>query len=207
MAETDAESPDLDTPTLTASSLAGNALATQRLTEALYSQLRAMAGRHMRQESPNHTLQATALVHEAYGRLIGADLPVQDRSHFLALMSMQMRRVLLDHARGKRRDKRGGDVVRVSIDEVATLAGAVGAGAGAGAGSDADLVQLDAALQALGRHDPRKERVLEMTYFGGMTQTEVAAALTISPATVDRDLRLARAWIRLQLDAPGAAPG
>lgn len=167
----------------------GDSAALNRLTDLLYGQLRAMADRHMRRESVGHTLQATALVHEAYARVVGADLDFHDRSHFLAVMSTQMRRILIDHAKAKHRDKRGGHAVPISLDDVPTVA----------ADSNPLLLDLDEIIQALGRRDPRKEKVLEMLYFGGMTQPEIAEALGISLATVERDLRMARAWVKAQL--------
>lgn len=167
----------------------GDSAALNRLTDLLYAQLHAMADRHMRRESVGHTLQATALVHEAYARVVGAELNFQDRSHFLAVMSTQMRRILIDHAKAKHRDKRGGHAVPISLDDVPTVA----------ADSNPLLLDLDEVIRALGRRDPRKEKVLEMLYFGGMSQPEIAAALGISLATVERDLRMARAWIKMQL--------
>lgn len=168
----------------------GDSAALNRLTDLLYAQLHAMADRHMRRESVGHTLQATALVHEAYARVVGAELNFQDRSHFLAVMSTQMRRILIDHAKAKHRDKRGGHAVPISLDDVPTVA----------ADSNPLLLDLDESIRALGRRDPRKEKVLEMLYFGGMTQPEIAEALDISLATVERDLRMARAWIKMQLN-------
>lgn len=173
----------------------GDAAALSSLTAHLYAQLRAMAQGHMRRETPGHTLQATALIHEAYARIVDVELDFKNRSHFLAVMSTQMRRILVDHAKGKHRDKRGGGAPSVSLDDIPTVA----------ADSHPLLPDLDDVMRALGQLDPRKEKVVEMTYFGGLTQAEIAEALGVSPATVDRDLRMARAWIKAQL-GDDAAP-
>lgn len=165
--------------------------AFEQLVHQVYGELHRISQRYMSRESGAHTLQATALVHEAYARIVGADVEFRDRAHFLAVMANVMRRILVDHAKAKHRAKRGGRDTPISLEDVATF----------GAEPDPAMLDLDEAIQALGRHDPRKEKVVELHYFGGLTQPEIAEALGISPATVDRDLRMARAWLRKELQS------
>ncbi len=168
----------------------GDRDAREQLFTRLYDDLRGMAARIMARENPGHTLQATALVHEAYGRIFETDVDWQDRVHFLAVVAQVMRRILVDHARGRARDKRGGAAVHVSLDDIGTIA----------ADADAEFLELDDALRLLGAHDSRKEQIVELHYFAGLTHPEIATVLSISPATVDRDLRMARAWLKTALD-------
>ena len=175
----------------------GEAAALEELTPLVYDALRHIARRHMRAERPGHTLQATALVGEAYLRLVAVDLDWRDRGHFYAVAARMMRRILVDHARGRQRDKRGGDVTHIALEE-----GLVPAGS-----SSTDLVELDDALSRLQGFDPRKGQIVELVYFGGLTYDETAAALDISAATVDRELRLAKAWLYRELSAAGDGPG
>lgn len=179
----------------------GDAAALEALTPLVYGELRRLAERQMRCERPDHTLQATALVHEAYLRLAGPASPDwQDRAHFFAVAARLMRRILVDHARARRFAKRGGGAVRVSLDEAAALweerAG--------------DLVALDEALERLGALDPLGQRIVELRFFGGLSVEESAEALGVSPAAVKRGWRSARAWLHAELSAapqvPGAAP-
>lgn len=173
---------------LLASWRAGDERARDQLIPVLYDELHRLAERSLRGERPNHTLQATALVHEAYLRLVGADVPWEDRAHFLAVAARVMRRILVDYARSRGRHKRGGDFARVTLDEsLATPDRAP------------DILALDEALERLAAHDGRKARVVELHYFGGMRRNEVARALEISLPTVDRDLRVARAWLYSQM--------
>lgn len=167
----------------------GNAEARERLLTLLYDELTGIARGAMSRERPGHTLQTRALVHEAYLRLIDADVDVTGRAHFLALAARTMRRVLTDHARARLRMKRGGPQVRVSLTEVA------------GSLTDAkiDYLGLEDALTSLEAQDPRKAQVLELHFYGGLSYDETAAALGVSAATVDRDLRLAKAWLRREL--------
>jgi RNA polymerase sigma factor (TIGR02999 family) len=144
-----------------------------------------MAGRFLRGEKAGHTLQATDLVHEAYERLIDTEIDWQDRAHFLAVAAQMMRRILVDHARTKRRVKRGGDNVKVTLNEAALVSDQ----------PSADILSLDEAITALSDFDPRKGKVLELYFFGGLTYDEIAQLLQISPATVDRELRVAKAWV------------
>ena len=167
----------------------GDRQALDSLTPHIYEELRRLAGRYMRNEQAGHTLQPTALVHEAYERLIGVDLPWRSRAHFLGVAAQVMRRILVDHARARNAAKRGVDFSRVSLDEAVELA----------ADSDELVLGLDDALAKLGRFDELKSRILEMRFFGGLTYDQAAAALDISPATLDRELRLAKAWLKHEL--------
>jgi RNA polymerase sigma factor (TIGR02999 family) len=164
----------------------GDDTARNRLFERVYDELRALARRRMQGESPGHTLQPTALVHEVYERLADADVEWTGRTHFMAVAASAIRRLLVDHARARGRAKRGGEAIKISLDDASTIVD----------GSDPQLTDLDEALLALGRWDLRKERVLEMHYFGGLTQPQIAEAVGISAATVDRDLRLGRLWLK-----------
>lgn len=145
-----------------------------------------MADRYLRMENPGHTLQPTALVHEAWLRLIDqTQVDWQNRAQFFGVAAQMMRRILVDHAKTKHREKRGGDAVRLSLEDTMDL-------------SDeraADLVALDDALQALTAIDPRKCRVVELRYFGGLSVEETAEVLQVSPQTVLRDWKLAKAWL------------
>jgi len=172
----------------------GDQSALERLTPIVYGELRRLARNLMRGERPGHSLQTTALVHEAYTRLVDyKHMQWQDRAHFFAVSAQLMRRILVDRAR-RHNLKRGGDVRHVSLDEAATLAG----------GGDlmepgADLVSLDRALDALARIDPRKVQVVELRFFGGLSVEETADVLKLSPVTVKRDWRAARSWLYREL--------
>jgi RNA polymerase sigma-70 factor (ECF subfamily) len=166
-----------------------NALA--KLVPIVDSQLRRIASRHMRQERPGHTLQTTALVNEAYIKLIKADeIQWQSRAHFFAIAARLMRHVLVDAARSRQYGKRGGDFQRVSVrdDEYASHE------------QDHDLLALNEALDRLKSIDPRKSTVVELRFFAGMDLEETAAVLNVSPFTVKRDWALARAWLARELD-------
>jgi RNA polymerase sigma factor (TIGR02999 family) len=167
----------------------GDSEALDRLMPVVYDELHRIASRLMRGERPGHTLQATALVHEAYARLVGGDVAVVDRVHFMSLAARVMRRILVDHARGRRREKRGGGAVPVTLVELEAVS----------PGSLDRLLDIDDALGRLEAMDRRKHQALEMSVFGGMTQAEIAAALDVSVPTIERDLRMARAWLRTEL--------
>ena len=155
----------------------------------LYEELRALAGDYMRRERPDHTLQPTALVHEAYLRLAQLDrMEFRDRQHFVIAASGCIRRVLVDHARGRGAAKRGGGVQRVTLS-----------GVDSGAGNQVDLLDLDEALDVLAGLDARKARVVELRYFGGMTIAEAADALGVGTTTVEDDWAFARSWLRQRL--------
>ncbi|MEM1181847.1 MAG: ECF-type sigma factor [Acidobacteriota bacterium] len=161
----------------------------ERMTEVLYPELRRLARGAMRGEGPKHTLQPTALVNEAYLRLAGKSLAVESRAHFLALAARLMRRILIDHARGRSRDKRGGGQSELTLTENAAVGG----------GPSVEILDLDRALAELAGFDPRRAQLLELQLFGGMTYPEMAEAAGVSEATVHRELRLARAWLQRQL--------
>lgn len=163
----------------------GNADALDRLLPALYDEMRRMARAHLRRERPDHTLGTSGLVHEAFLRLVDADgVDWQDRAHFLAVASRTMRRVLVDWAKARNAVKRGGGAAHVTLEE--------------GLLSDAEagtVLDLDDALDRLARVAERPAQAAEMRYFGGLSNDETAAALDVSVATVERDLRFARAWL------------
>lgn len=167
----------------------GDQEARDELIPLVYRELHRVAERQLRREGPGATLRTTALVHEAYVRLAGADVPWADRGHFFAVAARQMRRVLVDRARARNRSKRGGGLERVTLDP-----GLLGEPC-----RMADLLALDEALEALASMDPRKARVVELHLFAGLTAEETAEALDISPATVFRELRTARAWLGARL--------
>lgn len=145
-------------------------------------------------ERAGHSLQATALVHEAYLRLVDAkDVAWHDRAHFLAVSARVMRRILVDHARSKHYKKRGGDAVRVTFDEGLAVTNE----------PSLDFVALDDALEALARFDERKSKVIELRFFGGLSVEETATVLQVSPATVMGDWRLAKAWLQREMRADG----
>ena len=167
----------------------GDHSALDRLTPIVYAELRRLARRYMRGERAENSLQTTALVHEAYIRLVDCErMQWQNRAHFFAVSAQLMRRILVDHAR-RHNLKRGGGVVHVALEEAAIVGGE----------QDADLVALDDALNALARIDPRKVQVVEMRFFGGLDIEETAEVLKVSPVTVKRDWRAARAWLHREM--------
>ena len=163
----------------------GHPQALDRLTPLVYDELRRLARNYMRAERGSHTLQATAVVHEAFLRLIQANVALQDRGHFFALASRLMRRVLVDHAKSRSRIKR-----KVGTRDL--LAEATGETLPP---MDFDVIALDDALEGLQQLEPRLAQVIELHYFGGLTYDQIAAAVGASAATVHRDIRLARAWL------------
>ncbi len=169
---------------------AGEQGALDQLVPLVYAELRRLAHRRLRAERPDHTLQTTALVHEAYLRLVDVRrLHVRSRTEFFALSAQLMRRVLVDAARARAARKRGGDVRHVPLPDGLALP----------APNGTDLVALDDALKALATFDPRKEKVVELRYFGGLSVEETAAALGVSPETVMRDWKTARLWLLREL--------
>jgi RNA polymerase sigma factor (TIGR02999 family) len=168
---------------------AGDPKALEALAPVIHQELHRAAHRYMAGERPGHVLQTTALVNEAYLRLVDwKDVHWQNRAHFFGVAAQMMRRILVDHARDLRRAKRGGGALRVSLSDVQVPLERA-----------ADLVALDDALTALETFDPRKGRVIELRYFGGLSLEETAAALEVSVATVRRDWSLARAWLYREL--------
>jgi RNA polymerase sigma-70 factor, ECF subfamily len=169
---------------------AGDSAAQERLVPLIYGELHRIAQRYMRHEKPGNTFQATALVNQAWLQLLGGQ-PVewQDRAHFFAVSSQVMRRILVDSARARGAGKRRGDVVHFQLNE--SIDG--------GPTRDAELIALDDALDSLAKFDSRKARVIEMRFFGGLSVDETAAVLKISPQSVMRDWKLARAWLRREM--------
>jgi RNA polymerase sigma factor (TIGR02999 family) len=168
----------------------GHKSGVNELLPLVYDELRRLAESFLSHERPDHTLSATALVHEAYLKLVDqTSARWQDRAHFFAVASQAMRRILVDHARAQARLKRGGALQRVTLDGQAELASK----------PDTDLVALDDALNRLADTSPDSIRVVEMRYFGGMTIDETAAALGLSTATIEREWRYARAWLFREL--------
>jgi RNA polymerase sigma-70 factor (ECF subfamily) len=179
----------------------GVADARSRLIELLHRELAQLARRYMRRERPNHTLQATALVNEAYIRLLGRE-PVdwRNRAHFLAHAARAMRQVLVDHARGRRADKRGGQHNTVSIDDDGALSGSRLAERLASPDPGADVLALSDALDELARLDPRQASIVELRYFGGLTEQDIGELLGVTPRTVRRDWSTARLWLRRHIE-------
>jgi RNA polymerase sigma factor (TIGR02999 family) len=164
----------------------GDADAREKLIAVVYGELRRRAAAYLRRERPDHTLQPTALVHEAYLRLVGQERVVwQNRAQFFGIAAQMMRRILVDHARGHRRGKRGGDVAKVTLDERV----------GAAKPPDCSVLMLDRALEELAAIDPQQSRIVELRYFGGLTEAEVAEVLAVSRSTVSREWHTARAWL------------
>jgi len=174
----------------------GDESALGRLVPLVESELRRLARHYMRRERSGHPLQTTALINEAYLHLIDSSrVRWQNRAHFFGVSAQVMRRVLVDMARARGALKRGGDVAHVPLDE----------GMGARLDRDPDLVALDEALTAFAAIDPRKARMVELRYFGGLTVEEAAEVLQVSPETVKRDWKLAKVWLMRWLTSPGSA--
>jgi RNA polymerase sigma-70 factor, ECF subfamily len=168
----------------------GDRAALDQLTPKVYRELRRIAGHLMQQERPGRTIQTTALVHEAYLRLIDiANVDWQHRAHFFAVSAQIMRHILVDAARKRGTGKRGGKVVRMNLDEVSAVSPDRGG----------EVIALDEALTRLAELDPRKARVIELRFFGGLSVEETAQVLKVSQDTVTRDWRLARSWLLLEL--------
>lgn len=178
---------------------AGDTSALQRLTPLVYEELRLLAHRYMNRERGGHTLQATAVVHEAFVRMVDMEIPWQDRAHFYAVAARMMRRILVDHAKSRHRAKRGGGVQIRPLETADLAAHAVTTS------SDLDVLEIDETLEQLAKVDERLAKAIELHYFGGLTCLEIGTTLGVSEATVHRDLRLAKAWIlkQLQPDAKG----
>lgn len=170
--------------------------APEKLLEELYSELRALAAHHLRGERADHTLEPTALVHEVYLRLQGrGERQIEGRSHFMAAASIAMRRVLVDHARTRRAQKRGGGVTHVTVGEANAIT----------SDRTTDVLLVDDALARLGRVDPQAARIVEMRFFAGMTELEIASVLGKSDRWVRSQWAFARAWLRRELEDAGEA--
>jgi RNA polymerase sigma factor (TIGR02999 family) len=167
----------------------GDQQALDQLMPIVYKQLRKLAARALRGERSEHTLSPTALVHEAYLQLAKIDAPSQERVRFFAICARVVRNILVNHAKAHKRQKRGGDARRVKLDEALYVSPE----------SSPQVLQLNEALVLLAVHDRRKSEIVELLFFGGMTYEETATALKISPATVHRELKMAKAWLHHQL--------
>ena len=177
----------------------GDAVALKRLMVLVYADLRKVARAHLRREQAGHSLQATALVHEVYLRLVSVErLRVENRAHVIAVAARLMRQILVDRARRKRAGKRGGALSLVSVGSVTSRAEP------SAGGTDVDILALDRALDELASFDNRQCQVVEMKFFGGLTIEEIAEALNVSPATVEREWAIAKAWLYQHLSG-GAA--
>ena len=175
------------------------------LMPQVYDELRRLAANYLRHERPGQTLQATALVHEAFLRLSKEkNQPWKNRTHFLAIAALSMRQILVQRARARHAEKRGGEhAERITLDESVMSVSAPGATAGHGqeidGGTGVDVLELDAALEKLAALDPQQAKIVELRYFGGLTVEETAEALDVSPATVKRHWTIARAWLKKEL--------
>ncbi len=168
----------------------GDQRAADKLLPLVYDEFRALARHYLQQERMNHTLQPTALVHEAYMKLVDQTrVDWQGKSHFFAVAAQAMRRILVDHARSRQRDKRGGGRARVVLDEAVALSPQ----------KDEDVLALDEALEKLAKVDPRQAKVVELRFFGGLNVEEVAETLKVSKRTVEGDWMFARAWLSREL--------
>ena len=182
--------PDLGVTGLLQAWSAGDANALERIVVLLYPELRKIAQRCLTRERPGHTLQATALVNEAYLRLVDIhSIQWRDRVHFFAVGARIMRRILVDHARSKGNAKRGGGGIRIDFNEALVVSTKI----------DPALVRMDDALTELAAFDPRKARIVEMRYFGGLNADDIASVLGVSPQTVNRDWSLAKSWLAREM--------
>lgn len=169
----------------------GDQAALERLLPLVYEEMRQIAHHHMRRQRPDHTLQTTALVNEAYLRLVDAQrVQWQNRVHFFALAAQAMRHILVDLARARGNQKRGGGATQVALEEALIVSAERGA----------DVLALDEALQTLAKLNARQSQIVELRYFGGLSEEETAAVLQLSPRTVRRDWSLARAWLYRELN-------
>ena len=181
-----------DTTDLLVAARDGGEPALERLLPVVYDELRRLAAAYLRREAKGHTLQPTALAHEAWMRMVDATrVDWRDRAQFLAIAARMMRHVLVDHARAKKAAKRGGGRERVTMGDAEAPQGA----------AVLDVLDVDEALEDLARLDPRKARVVELRFFGGLTEKEAAHALGVSATTVEDDWRFARAWLHQRLGA------
>jgi RNA polymerase sigma factor (TIGR02999 family) len=174
---------------------AGDAAAAAELIGLVYEELRQLARQYLRQERADHTLQPTALVHEVYLRLFGENtIEYQDRGHFFLIAARQMRRILVDHARARYAARRAGDLIKVSLEELVETPQEI----------QHDLAALDEALADLERLHPRSSQVVELRFFGGLTEQETAGVLDISVSTVKRDWEFAKVWLYSQVQSASA---
>jgi RNA polymerase sigma factor (TIGR02999 family) len=168
----------------------GDGAALDALVPVVYKELRRLAHYELRKERPDHTLQSTALVHEAYFRLVGRDLPQwEGRTHFFAIAAKLMRQILVDYARRRRASKRGSGVCMLTLDDAMAMP----------QGKDVDVVAVDDALNTLAEVDPRQSRVVELRFFAGLSLEETSEVMGIATATVQRDWTAARAWLHREI--------
>jgi RNA polymerase sigma factor (TIGR02999 family) len=168
----------------------GDQEALEQLIPVVYDELHRQAARYLRREHPGHTLQTTALIHEAYLRLINQqNIEWQNRAHFYAIAARLMRQILVDHARRRQATKRGGSDIKVPLEEAMVIS----------PGENVDLVALDEALTRLAAIDPQQSRIVELRYFSGLSVEETAEVLGVSSRTVKRDWKVAKAWLRQQI--------
>jgi RNA polymerase sigma factor (TIGR02999 family) len=172
----------------------GNKAAFDALIPVVYDQLYKLASRSMASERKGHTLRTTEIVHEVYLRLVDSDVAWNDRAHFYATSAQVMRRILIDYAKGRKREKRGGEYERVPLDSAFDL----------GSPSASNLLEVNQALERLTAKDARKGTIIELLVFGGLTYEEAALALSISPATLHRELKLAKAFLQRELTSSSA---
>ncbi len=174
----------------------GDRAALDELLPLVYDELHRIAHRYLAQQAPGHTLQTTALLHEAYLRLVGQDgKHWENRAHFFGVAAQAMRHILVDYARAQGREKRGGGAQRISLDD----------GLAMGAEQSREITALHDALTELAKLDARQSRIVELRFFGGLTEPEIATLLQVSPRTVSSDWRLARAWLLRQIDQTAKA--
>lgn len=182
-----------DVTSLLVASSNGDQQALNQLLPLVYDELRRLADRYLHRERSDHTLQATALVHEAYLRLVDQKVSWVNRAHFFGVAAEMMRRILIDHARSRQAAKRGSGGIKLSLDDVLEITDE----------RAADLIALDEALKALAEFDPQKARVVELRFFGGLSIEETAAVLGLGTATITRQWRLAKAWLYHELSRTG----
>lgn len=170
---------------------AGDSSSLEKLTPLIYDHLHKIAANVFRSERPDHTLQTTALVHEAFAKLVDVDINWQDRGHFYALAAKMMRRILVDYAKAKNSVKRGSNQKTLPLDDVIVITPEIGE----------EIINLHEALIILAENDFNKAEILELHYFGGLTYQEISKARNISTSKLDRDIRFAKAWLRNQLES------
>ncbi len=170
---------------------AGNAEAVDALVPLVYSELRRLAAHYLKSEREGHTLQPTALVHEAFLKLVEQETAWQNRNHFFAIAASVMRRILVDYARGYKAEKRGGAAEKVSLEDAFVFVKE----------KPAEMIALDEALEELAEIDPRRAKVVELKFFGGLNNEEIAEVLGVHSNTILRDWKLARAWLKTQMQS------
>lgn len=174
----------------------GDELAREQLMALVYEELHRLAHNYMRRESPGHTLQTSALVNEAFVRLVDQkDVRWQNRAHFFGIAAQTMRRILVDYARSRKSTKRGGGAAQISLNEALIVSDE----------RSAEVVNVHEALERLAEFDPRKSQLVELRFFGGLSIDEAAEVLRVSPGTVMRDWTLAKAWLRREISSDGSA--